>query len=627
MKEVPDVIHERLDVLALRYRVLLEAVRGVPQENRSIDQAALSGLSKAIEEMTAAVEDLRHQNGALRDAYSSVEQERLQYEELFGLLPDAYLVTDLFGTIVEVNATGEEMLGVAAMRLRGKPLAVYIADEDRKGFRRSLNEVAESPTPVNWSGIVQPRNGLPFRASIRIVRIPVTGDRVRLGWLIHDTSVQQRVAKLGQRFAEEQSARIAAERASRRFRLLAEASRHLSSGKDVTAICAGIAKAIIRFSADHCEILLLDGEALTSVSRITRDPKQAEFVKALRRRHKLSVASPDNLIDQAIRTREIQVSPPVIADIPSGVARKDMFASLRNTIARNAVVVPILGNEQCIGVIVVMSATPEPTFGVEEIGVLSEIAERTSLAIANARLFGQLEQSNRERAEFLAVLSHELRTPISAVIGYSDLLLSNMAGQLSETALQHIQRIRSSAWHQIGVVEQILSYARVDQQLTLEYVDTDVQSVVQDALDLVTPLARRKDIALTVDIPSTQLPISTDVGSLRQILVNLLSNALKFTTHGAVTVSARRTDEDVYIAVTDTGHGIKAEDLARIFDPFWRGRRVEPGMGLGLSVSRRLTKALCGELTVQSQLGVGTKFTLKVPLSAPDRKDAPARDS
>jgi PAS domain S-box-containing protein len=570
------------------------------------------------EELNAAQEELRVQNEALREAYYEVEKERLHYATLFALIPDAYVVTDTFATILDANAAAEELLGVSGGRLRGKPLAVFVEESDRREFRAHLNQVSVTGEQLEWEGMLIPRAGSPVRVTLRAAPL-VEGTHQRLTWLIRDNTEKQRVVTLGHRFAEEQNARIEAERTARRFRLLAEASRQLALQTDIDRICENIVKTVVRFLGDYCEIVLRDGAALKSMAHVNREKRQATFTEALRRRHNLGIDKPDSLVWRAVRTNEPQISPAVDGDTDDTFSRKDLFEALRKNGPRNAVVLPLSLAGESFGALIVLSATQSPQFGAEDIGVLIEIATRASLAIGNARLFKDLERANSEKAEFLAVLSHELRTPLTAVIGYADLLLSGIPDQLSPIARDHVERIRACSWHELSVIEQIIRYARVERgEDRPEYGDVDVNSLVTEVSEVVNVEARVKNVQLSVDLPSTSLRLRTDAGRLRQILINLLNNAFKFTDEGAISMIVRGSDEEIFFTIADTGLGIAADDLHHVFDPFWRAdatRSAErAGMGLGLAVSASLARSIGGELSVQSQPDVGSTFTLRLPV-------------
>lgn len=240
--------------------------------------------------------------------------------------------------------------------------------------------------------------------------------------------------------------------------------------------------------------------------------------------------------------------------------------------------------------------------------------------LRDARLVA--EAANRGKSEFLAVMSHELRTPLNAIIGFGDLLSEGVSGPLGTLARNHVDRIRSSARHLLGLIEDVLAYARIEagrEEVRPEAVS--VALVAREVAADMQPLAAKKGLALRLVLPTTPVQIETDPRKLRQILLNLLSNAVKFTQQGEVELTVSDVPDGeagtATVRVRDTGDGIAPENLGSIFEPFEQvstspARRRE-GTGLGLGVSRKLARLMGGDLRVESELGTGSTFTLTLP--------------
>jgi signal transduction histidine kinase len=235
----------------------------------------------------------------------------------------------------------------------------------------------------------------------------------------------------------------------------------------------------------------------------------------------------------------------------------------------------------------------------------------------------EAEAANLGKSEFLAVMSHELRTPLNAIIGFGDLLYDEVSGPLAEGPKRQVRRIREAAWHLLALIEDILAYARIEagrEEFRIEPVST--ADLARDAAAIAEPLAAKKGLALRVGVPEAPVWIDTDVRKAKQVLLNLVSNAVKFTDRGEVAVVVEPApDGGVTFQVRDTGGGIAPRHLETIFKAF---EQVDPsltrrqqGTGLGLGVSRKLALLLGGELSVVSELGVGSTFTLRLPRSAP----------
>jgi signal transduction histidine kinase len=218
------------------------------------------------------------------------------------------------------------------------------------------------------------------------------------------------------------------------------------------------------------------------------------------------------------------------------------------------------------------------------------------------------------------VISHEFRTPLTAIIGYADLLSTGVSGKLAPAQSRQLDRIRASAWHLTQMVDEILSFSRLEaghEALSIEAVD--VGHVTREAVSLVAPGAAARQLGLVCEMPDEAVTAHTDGGKLRQVLLNLLGNAVKFTEDGGITLRVRRNDDQLEFAVRDTGIGIAPDDIPHVFERFWQssnqnGRRIVSGAGLGLTVSKHLAHLLGGSLSVESELGVGSTFTLRVPI-------------
>jgi adenylate cyclase len=249
--------------------------------------------------------------------------------------------------------------------------------------------------------------------------------------------------------------------------------------------------------------------------------------------------------------------------------------------------------------------------------------EVRDLMIELGRARREAEAANLGKSEFLAVMSHELRTPLNAIIGYSDLLYDEISGPLTEVPKRQVERIRKSAWHLLGLIEDILAHARIEagkEEFKIEPVSA--ADLARDAATVVEPLAARKGLDLRVSVAEDRITIETDARKVRQILLNLLSNAIKFTERGEVALMLEPApDSGVVFQVRDTGGGIAPRHLETIFEAFEQVdpslTRREQGTGLGLGVSRKLAQLLGGELSVESELGVGSTFTLRLPARPP----------
>jgi signal transduction histidine kinase len=237
------------------------------------------------------------------------------------------------------------------------------------------------------------------------------------------------------------------------------------------------------------------------------------------------------------------------------------------------------------------------------------------------------DAANRSKAEFLAVMSHELRTPLNSIGGYVDLLEMELRGPLTDAQKADLARIKRSQEHLLGIINDILNFTRLEAtELKFDIIDVPLRALIGDLDAVVSSLARAKSLKYRSDSPPSNVYAHTDPDKLRQIMINLLSNAMKFTPEGGrVRVSCGVHDRQVSIRVEDSGPGIPVDKLEAVFEPFVqldRGlTRNTDGTGLGLAISRGLARGMGGDILLKSDVGRGSVFTVTVPLGRARRRD------
>ena len=297
--------------------------------------------------------------------------------------------------------------------------------------------------------------------------------------------------------------------------------------------------------------------------------------------------------------------------------------------ARAAAIVPVWANGELRGVLGL--SWPEPhTFDADEQAFVLTLGVMCAQAIMRAHLKGaeqdareSAEAANRSKAHFVATISHELRTPMNAVLGYTELMSEEIYGPVSALQRDHLDRVRASGKHLMGLIEDLLGYARVEAGVeTVNPEPLELVDVVKASLVLVRPLADQKGLRIRLEAPEKPVELFTDARKLRQILVNLLANAVKFSEDGDVVLVLRvegvEPDVRIHFEVTDHGRGIATADQAHIFDPFSRSDQpmsaTTGSTGLGLPVARQLAQLLGGGLTLlRSAPGQGSTFIVSLP--------------
>ena len=251
-----------------------------------------------------------------------------------------------------------------------------------------------------------------------------------------------------------------------------------------------------------------------------------------------------------------------------------------------------------------------------------DTTDRKLSEVERERLLSEVQSASVAKSNFIGVMSHELRTPLNAIIGYADILAAGAVGPISESQAEHLKRIKTSAWHLAHMIDDSLQSVRIEAGLTaLDNESVDVASLVREVGILTEPLLMAK--SLTLDLRAVDGPaIVADSTKLRQILFNLVGNAVRYTDTGGVVISCSISELGASITVEDTGIGISTENLEKIFERFWQvdqtRTRLRGGTGLGLMVSRSLARAMGGELNVTSELGKGSRFIVRLPMKGPE---------
>ncbi|AFZ32578.1 multi-sensor signal transduction histidine kinase [Gloeocapsa sp. PCC 7428] len=299
--------------------------------------------------------------------------------------------------------------------------------------------------------------------------------------------------------------------------------------------------------------------------------------------------------------------------------------------------VPIFVRDQLFGGLSLQTTTTYRTFTAEEISLLQRISEQAAIALYNARSYESLEEivqqrtqeleqekqlseaANRAKTEFLSNISHELRTPLTGILGFSSVLLEQVFGTLNSKQMQYLELISTAGKHLLELINDLLDLTKIEaakEELQLEQVI--IAEIANACISMLQERAQEQGLKLELQIAPNVTDCIADKRRLKQILVNLLTNAIKFTETGSVTLNIIQTPSETQFSVIDTGIGISQEDLAKLFQPFQQldsglDRKYE-GTGLGLALSRKLAQLHNGDLTVESELGRGSRFTLHLPL-------------
>jgi signal transduction histidine kinase len=297
---------------------------------------------------------------------------------------------------------------------------------------------------------------------------------------------------------------------------------------------------------------------------------------------------------------------------------------------RTVLAVPMLREDVPTGVLTLTRSEVRP-FTEKQIELVSTFADQAAIAIENVRLFDEIQDKSRQlqlasenKSQFVSSMSHELRTPLNAIIGLTDMLVTNAARFGTEKAKEPLQRVHRAGTHLLGLINQVLDLSKIEAgKLELNPQTVQLAPVIDEVVGTARQLAEQNKNRLLVEAQENLGTLTVDPMRLRQMLLNLLSNAFKFTKQGEVTLRARRVTDGrdwIELAVADTGIGMTAEQQAKLFEEFSQADATTAprfgGTGLGLAITRKLARMMGGDVTVTSEPGKGSVFTVRLPTGA-----------
>ena len=543
------------------------------------------------------------------DAQSVVSLEH--QARLLASLGNAVIATDASGTIRFWNRAAEQLYGWTAEEVMGRDITAVTptSEHDARAIMESLAR-GES-----WHGAfsVRRKDGTTFLADV--TDTPVFDDQNTLIGIVGVSS--------------DVSAR---HRSELRARFLAGAARALAAPLTADEVLAKLSAVSIPAFADLSIVYrIADDGRIHRVASSHVDPARQRLLEELERGYPVDVNS-NAPVPLVFRTHE----PLMLRDVSStdwdapdeGYGRLAAGLDVCSLIA-----VPLVARGRAQGALVLAMAHNAAggsgrRFEKDDLIAAESLAGLSALALDNVMLLrvaerarAEAEEANRAKSAFLASMSHELRTPLNAIAGYVELLEMGLRGPVSEAQRVDLGRIRRSQQHLTSLIDNVLNFVRLETgHLPFRIEDVPLESTLQRVEELVVPLLERKGLRFVRCPAPESVTVRADAEKLRQILLNLLTNAMKFTAVGgrvALTVAAEK--ESVRVSVHDTGVGIPPEMLAAIFEPFVQvgGRSSSPaeGVGLGLAISRDLARRMGGEIEVESEVGVGSTFTLRLAVT------------
>jgi signal transduction histidine kinase/CheY-like chemotaxis protein len=407
------------------------------------------------------------------------------------------------------------------------------------------------------------------------------------------------------------------------MRALGEVTQAVNSTLDLATVLSTIvAKAVQLSGTEAGSIYVTDPETREFHQRATHGMSD-ELIAEL---NEQGVGLNENTIAVAAQTR----APVQIADLEQQHPLSPLMRILLRAGYRGLLVVPLLGPDGLIGMLVVRRKEPGE-FPKHTVDLLQTFAAQSVLAIQNANLFAEVEEKGRQlelasqhKSQFLANMSHELRTPLNAIIGLTEMMVTNAARFGTDKAAEPLRRVHRAGTHLLGLINQVLDLSKIEAgKLELSPEAVTLAPLVDEVVGTARQLADQNKNRLVVECEENLAPVSVDPMRLRQILLNLLSNACKFTKQGEVALRVRKVVNGgswIELSVADTGIGMTPEQQGKLFEEFTQAdsstARRYGGTGLGLAITRKLARMMGGDVTVTSEPGKGSVFTVRLPASA-----------
>jgi len=424
---------------------------------------------------------------------------------------------------------------------------------------------------------------------------------------------------------EERTAELA--QSVKELRALGEVSQAVNSTIDLQTVLATIIAKAVQLSGTEAGTIYVFDEASQEFQMRATYGMDKDLIAAVKDRH---IRLGEMMVSQAA----LQRRPMQLAD-----AQQDTSSLVLDVIQRAGfravLTVPLLGADRIVGALVVRRKEPGE-FPQSAIHLLETFGAQSVLAIQNARLFQEIEEKSRElelasehKSQFLASMSHELRTPLNAIIGLTEMMVANTARFGTDRALEPLNRVHRAGSHLLGLINQVLDLSKIEAgKLELNPESVNLAPLIDEVVGTARQLAEQNKNRLVVEADGKLGAVTVDPMRLRQILLNLLSNACKFTKDGEVALRVRKVADGrswIEFAVSDTGIGMTPEQQAKLFEEFTQAdsstARRFGGTGLGLAITRKLARMMGGDVTVTSEPGKGSVFTIRLPGST----DVPAR--
>ena len=497
-------------------------------------------------------------------------------------------------TITFFNEGAEAIFGWSADEVVGRPLNVLLPERHRARHPQYVRDFGAASEHARRMGHRREisgvrKSGEEFPAEASISHYEVDGQRI-YSVVLRDIAERKRIED--------------------DHRFLAGVGEILGATLDYDLTVRGAARLAVPSLGDACTVDVIEGGALASYAAAHADPAKERLLVEMRRRYLPDLAG-SHPLGRAIRERRTVLVEADDAVLRSLARNEEHLAMLRQLAFGTFLYVPMMAGGETIGV-VRLARTTRP-FAREDVGLAEEFVRRLALAIDNVRLYERAQQAIRARDDTISLVSHDLRNPVNAIKMISTSLVRRAPAPAELE--DYLNTIAEAARQCDGLIQDLLDVSRIEAgRLRVDPQPTDVAALLRGAVEILAPLADDRGLRLEVSVADGLPLVLADEQRVQQVLSNLVGNAIKFTEPGGrVRVRVEPPTggaSEVTVAVSDTGPGIPAEDLPRVFDRYWQGGRAarRAGAGLGLPIAKGIVDAHGGRMWAESEVGRGSTF-------------------
>lgn len=539
----------------------------------------------------------------------SNSQSHAAIAAIVDIAADAIIALDDDFRIVRFNRGAEQIFGWTEAEMIGQPLDRLLPTDSRAVHRGHVRTFAAGPSDARRMADRRQiaglrKNGEQFPADASIARVSLDGTRTFMV-MLRDVSERRR--------AEE------------RQRLLATAGWVLAASLDAESTMATIAELPIPLLGEWSllELLTPDGTIRRAAATHT-DALRHVDVAELVTRHAEDVPTDAPLLSagRVAHESEAHRTTDITSWLEANFPRMETRARAQSLGASSVLLVPLRAGGRAIGALHLVRTRPGARHASEDVQVAEQFAGLAALALENARLYEEARRAVRERDEMLAIVSHDLRNPVNAIVMLTGAVLNREQAPVDDgdsmplLARDEVEAVRTAARQADGLIQDLQDVSRISAgRLRVDRVRMSVSELLKEVADMFEPAMRDAGVRFAREIQDTP-PVLADRRRLAQVLSNLLGNAARFTPRdGTVVLSSTRVDGVLRVAVADTGPGIASEDVPRLFERYWQAPRLQrAGSGLGLYIARGIVEAHGGTISVDSEPGKGSRFVVELPV-------------